>query len=110
MDGKVLAQAVREIERELRAYDPALPQKERWLVLNKIDLMDAPKAADLGRELRRSLGAQPDSRPMYLISAATGKGCAELVNDLMKRLTQLAGETAEESMTLQFETWLIEKN
>lgn len=101
MDRKVLAQAVREIERELCAYDPALLQKERWLVLNKIDLMDASKAADLGRELMRSLGAQPDSRPVYLISAATGKGCAELVNDLLKRLPQLAGETAGESMALQ---------
>ena len=116
VDCEVLAEAVREIEGELRAYDPALLQKERWLVLNKIDLMDAPKAAELGRELRRLLDAQsehapaehaPDGRPVYLISAATGKGCAELVNDLMKRLSQLAEEaaekTAEESMALQAE-------
>ena len=120
VDCKVLAEAVREIEGELRAYDPALLQKERWLVLNKIDLMDAPEAAELGRELRRLLDAQsepapaepaPDGRPVYLISAATGKGCAELVNDLMKRLSQLAEETAEktaeetaeESMALQAE-------
>ena len=117
VDCKVLAEAVREIEGELRAYDPALLQKERWLVLNKIDLIDAPKAAALGRELRRLLDAQsapehaPEGRPVYLISAATGKGCAELVNDLMKRLSQLAEEaaektaekTAEESMTLQAE-------
>ena len=127
MDPEVLAQAVREIERELRAFDAldsadkgaALPQKERWLVLNKIDLLEASQAARLGDALKRELMREPGRQsepalPVYLISAATGQGCDGLVNDLMKRLAELdeqaepgewtdeaAGET--ETMALQAE-------
>ena len=116
-DARKLAQAVREIEGELRAYEPALLEKERWLVLNKMDLVDGAGAVALRDELTRELGhrpgcpsdtlasARPDApasaqspasaRSPYLISAATGQGCAELVNDLLKRLAELAVQRAE---------------
>ena len=98
---KTLAQSVHEIEQELRAYDPELLQKERWLVLNKIDVVGESKAIPLRDELVRELGTQADLHPLYLISAVTGNGCAALVNDLMKRLTQLAqDETQDETQAL----------
>ena len=95
MERKPLAQSVHEIEQELRAYDPELLQKERWLVLNKIDVVGETKAIPIRDELVRELGAQADIHPVYLISAVSGDGCATLVNDLMKRLTQLAENDAQ---------------
>lgn len=80
-DGGDPAQAVRDIERELRLYNPALFDKERWLVLNKIDLLDADEAADIGRGIGRQFGRKP-----HLISAVTGAGCGELVHALLRRL------------------------
>ena len=91
--GQRLAQSVRDIEQELRAYDPELLRKERWLVLNKIDLIAERQAAALGRDLARQVGG---GAPVHLISAATGKGCDELVNGLMSRLAQLARKAADE--------------
>lgn len=97
-NARVLAQAVCEIEQELQAYSPELLEKERWLVLNKTDLMDAPTAIRLQDQLRRELGARlPPQCPIYLISAASGDGCAALVNDLMTRLTRLTEEAHEKA-------------
>ena len=95
-DDKTVTQSVREIEQELRACDPALSQKERWLVLNKIDLVDGPTATSIRDQFMR----EPGDSPVYLISAATGKGCDALVHDLMKRLIQVNKEIAEELMAL----------
>ena len=71
-------------------------------MLNKIDLLEASQAARLGDALKRELMREPGRQsepalPVYLISAATGQGCDGLVNDLMKRLAELAelGEQAE---------------
>jgi len=83
-DGAGPARAVGEIERELRAYNRQLLRKERWLVLNKIDLLEAREAAAIGREMVRQCGPR---RPLFLISAVTGKGCDELVGALMRRLS-----------------------
>ncbi len=115
-DGKDPARAIREIERELRAFDPALLQKERWLVLNKTDLIPQPVAETTARDLRRERrelrtlpldprpagggGEAMPPRPVYLISAASGKGCAELIRDLTERLSRrnrAAQEAAAES-------------
>ncbi len=82
-----LRQAIDEIEQELRAYDPTLLHKERWLALNKIDLLDEATAA----RIHRALSAQLAGRcPVYLISAANGAGCAALVRALRQRLSKLA--------------------
>lgn len=67
---------VRVIVSELRRYDPALARKPRWLVLNKIDLIEGTQRAALIAEFRRRLRLKS---PIFAISAATGEGCAELV-------------------------------
>jgi GTP-binding protein len=74
-DGTVTRQ-VRIVERELRAYDENLYRRERWLVLNKLDLLPEDEAAALRRKLNRGLGR---SRKLFFISAATGQGCRELL-------------------------------
>jgi len=74
--GDELVEQVRVIERELQGYDEGLFQRERWLVLNKVDLIDAARQADLREAVVKSLAWQ---RPMFMISAVTGAGCKDLM-------------------------------
>lgn len=77
------------IVRELHKFSPELGERERWLVLNKMDLL-APE----NRAVRRDeLVERLDWRgPVYAISAVTGEGCVLLTQDLMRRLEQLKQE------------------
>ncbi len=80
------AEHVRTLADELTAFDRALGNKERWLVLNKIDLLDADTLAARRVELLRALHWQG---PVYAISARTGTGTAALARDVMARLEEL---------------------
>lgn len=74
----------------------ALMDKERWLVLNKIDLLsdsDADTVCDGIVEDMHWKG------PVFRISAATKKGTDELVYAIMERLEALALEAAEDAKT-----------
>ena len=77
---------VRKIEAELAAFAGELTAKERWLVLNKTDLLDEEEFRTRQAQLLADLGWRS---PVYGISALTGQGTAKLVNDLMSRLEQL---------------------
>lgn len=74
------------IVRELHKFSPELGQRERWLVLNKLDLLDADERVHRQEELVRRLQWHG---PVYAVSAATGEGCATLMRDLMSRLESL---------------------
>nr|WP_295543101.1 GTPase ObgE [uncultured Thiohalocapsa sp.] len=80
------ADAVRTLAAELEAFDPALAARERWLVLNKTDLLDAETLAERRADLVRALAWQG---PVYAISAHTGAGTTELARALMDRLEAL---------------------
>jgi GTP-binding protein len=94
LDGNPSAiEQVRTIERELAAFGEALSDKERWLVLNKIDLLSAETLA----ERRDAIVAELDwSSPVFAISAATGDGTQSLAQALMERLEQMPHPFAEE--------------
>lgn len=74
-----LVKQVREIENELRVYDDDLFQRERWLVLNKIDLISEDNRNHHRNILVNSLDWQC---PVYMISAVTGEGCNDLMQDI----------------------------
>ena len=74
------ADQVRKIEHELAAYSDELAGKERWLVLNKTDLLDPAEVADRQAALVAELGWQG---PVYAISALTGAGTAALMAAIM---------------------------
>ncbi|HEU0199422.1 MAG TPA: GTPase ObgE [Burkholderiaceae bacterium] len=76
VDGTDPAHAVRAIAAELKKYDPALYRKPRWIVLNKIDLVEPASRAALVVGLRRRLRAKA---PIFGVSAATREGCRELM-------------------------------
>ncbi len=59
---------------ELRRYDAALYEKPRWLVLNKLDMVDDPKAVQ-----ERLCKLLAWNGPVFAISAITGEGTQELV-------------------------------
>ena len=68
--------------RELRSYDPALAEKPRWLVLNKIDTIPPDereaRIADFVKRYRgRGRNALPVER-VFAISAVTREGCEAL--------------------------------
>jgi GTP-binding protein len=68
----------RAIVNELKKYDELLYQKPRWLVLNKIDMVD--DVADKVKTFIKSFGW---TGPIYSISAIKGVGCKELTYDIM---------------------------
>ena len=78
------ARDARAILRELRAYDPALYDKPRWLVLNKVDMIPEDereaRIADFVRRFRgRGRSAIPvDPKRIFALSALTREGCQAL--------------------------------
>ena len=68
----------RAIVNELKKYDELLYQKPRWLILNKIDMVE--DVADKVKTFIKSFGW---TGPVYSISAITGVGCKELTYDIM---------------------------
>jgi len=89
--------AIRAIEAELEAYSPALAARPRWLVLNKMDLLEEAERDALVARLSDAL--ELDHAPV-LISAATGEGTralVEAVSDALLELDLAAQEDAEEA-------------
>ena len=63
---------------------PALAAKPRWIVLNKIDLVEEADRDALIERYRSELAA--NGEPIFVISAATRQGCEELVKALAQRI------------------------
>ncbi len=78
---------MRKIAAELKKYSPELAKRERWLVLNKIDLMPPADAEKRCKEIVRRLRWKG---PVYRISAIQGVGTQELVFGVMKYLEEQA--------------------
>ena len=76
------------IENELVSYEPALMEKQRIIVVNKIDLPEVrARMPEIKKEFRR-LGM-----PIFFISAATGEGVGELLGKTLE-LVSRADEAA----------------
>jgi len=78
--------------REIEAHSDSLAGRERWLVLNKMDLVPHDEREALVATLAERIGSD---RAPYRVSAATGEGCDALMKDLMVRLEQLREERLE---------------
>ena len=78
----------RAVIEELKKYDEALYRKPRWLVLNKLDLLDPSERAQKCRQFLSDFGWQEKS---FIISALTGEGCKELIFAVMQYLEQNRG-------------------
>jgi GTP-binding protein len=71
------------INRELQHFDAALAAKPQVVAVNKVDLVATAEELDELRERFRARGVD-----LWLISAATGRGVGELVNELGTRVQQ----------------------
>jgi GTP-binding protein len=76
----------RAIVGELERYSPELASRERWLVLNKMDLLPEEEREQRCQDFIKAIGW---SGPVYYISAVNGEGCRVLTGALMNRLEEL---------------------
>jgi GTP-binding protein len=83
--------AVTALAAELAKFSPELAERERWLVLNKIDLLPPEEREAHAQAIARDLRW---TGPVFTVSAATGLGCKELSARLMERLEALRAEVA----------------
>ena len=79
----------RAIVAELKKFSPELGKRERWLVLNKLDLMPPEEGEARCRDIVRRLRWKG---PTHRISGATGAGTRALCEALMKRIEERAAE------------------
>jgi GTP-binding protein len=73
------------IVKELRKYDEDLYRKPRWLVLNKIDLVDAGDRAARVKDFVKHFGWKGE---VFTISAMDGEGCKALIHRVMEHLIE----------------------
>jgi GTP-binding protein len=103
--------SVRAIEAELRKFDDmrredaaatgpdpgeSLAGRERWLVLNKMDLVPEAEREKRVAKLVKKLSWRG---PIYRIAAISGEGCRELTTDLMRRLEEIKAATHDTAQT-----------
>lgn len=74
---------VRQIAEELQKFSPALASKERWIVLNKTDLLSDLENAELERAMRKELGW---NSAIFQIAAINKKGCNLLCEQLFESI------------------------
>jgi GTP-binding protein len=76
----------RAIVNELKKFSPALAKKERWLVLNKLDLLPPAEAEQRCKDIVRRLRFKG---PVFRISALARQGTEKLCQAVMKRLEDI---------------------
>jgi GTPase len=84
------------IVNELKKYDQSLYDKARWLVLNKLDLIQDEKERD--KRIKAFVKKFGWKEKYFVISAMTGDGCKELTYAIMDYIQATARpEVAEEN-------------
>jgi GTP-binding protein len=88
------AEAALSIVREVEQFSTTLAQRERWLVLNKTDLLDADTLQERREAVLAALNWQG---PVYEISALKGEGVRSLCGDIMQLLERWQEEEQVDS-------------
>jgi len=86
-DGADPVAQAKAIVGELKKYDAGLYEKPRWLVLNKLDLLQ-----DREEKVAAFLKAFGDNTRYFTISAINGEGCKELTYAIMEHINQVAAQ------------------
>ncbi|MCW8127476.1 Obg family GTPase CgtA [Microbulbifer halophilus] len=90
-DGTEAVENARAIERELADFSPTLAGRERWLVLNKTDLVPAEELEERCSAVVEALDWQG---PVFRVAAIRGQGTDVLAGRLMDYLEERRGEEA----------------
>ena len=94
------AEAAASIARELERFSPTLSARPRWLVLNKIDLVDSETLAERRQAIIEALDWQG---PVYEIAAINGTETDRLAGDLMTAIEHLNEQEASDPELAQME-------
>ena len=96
-DGTDPVESMRIIELELEKFSPELAKRERWLVLNKLDLLPEEEREQVCDEIIRRLDWQG---PVYRIAAISKDGTRRLTQDIMEHIEQIqdSEEQSQETM------------
>ena len=92
--------SARAIARELEQFSPALAERPRWLVLNKLDLLHEQEREARARAIVDALDWQG---PVFRTSAIAGEGTAPLVQAVYRWLTEQRRLEAEDAATAELE-------
>jgi len=92
VDGSDPAENVRVIANELEKFSPTLATRDRWLLLNKIDLLPADEAEARCQAVIDSLNW---TGPVFRISALQREGTAQLSGKIMDHLEAVWAEESE---------------
>jgi GTP-binding protein len=90
-DGSDPVEAVRIIEGELAKFSDELAARERWLVLNKLDLLPEDEREARCAEIVARLDWQG---PAYTVAALSKQGTERLMQDIMLRVEERRAEQA----------------
>lgn len=82
---------LRAIVHELEKFSPELAARERWLVLNKIDLLPPD---DRDARCRAIVDGLHWQGPVFRISGLSGEGTRELCQKIMGRLEEIQSASA----------------
>ncbi|MBE2293310.1 MAG: GTPase ObgE, partial [Phycisphaerales bacterium] len=85
---------------ELGKYSAELAERERWLVLNKLDLFPPDERAARMAEVTAALEW---TGPVFGISAANGEGTDVLIEAVMTRLEEERADAATDASSEQEE-------
>ncbi len=88
IDGSDPVEQVRALERELAGYDAELAERERWLVLTKIDQLGADDVEARSRDIIDRLEWQS---PWFAVSSVARVGLDRLVGEIMVHIERSAG-------------------
>ena len=95
-------ESAQAIIHELERFSPAVAQRDRWLVLNKVDLLP-----ESGRDAacNRIVSAMGWKGPVYRIAAINGQGTERLCRDIMRFIEEKNLQEAEDATFAQAEAW-----
>lgn len=83
VDGSDPIDSAKKILAELEKYSNELSNKERWLVLNKTDLVLEEELAEIQSSITKALDWKG---PVYTMSAISKTGTQKIVTDIMQHL------------------------
>lgn len=86
LDGSDPAENALAIVSELEKFSPTLAKRDRWLVLNKVDLLSEEELTRCRENIIKKLDWKA---PVHEVSALTGVGTKELCSQLLTHLEEI---------------------
>ena len=99
-------QVANAIVDELKSFSPALAERERWLVLNKLDLLPEDQQKEVCDRVVSELEWEG---PVYQVSAISSQGTEKLAQDLMTYIEERNLQESEDAEMAAQETEVRQK-